>query len=214
MTPMSRSLLFTCVFFFFAGCGGSSGRHGAGEPSSAGETVEKEVIVERMPDGTIRKTTITKTRKEAPPPPPRPADPWPSDPLVKYNVDRINHYRAQKGLPPLLYDAKISAFATRGSEQLSRDHAPHAHFAEKSQGAPGFGSRSAENQGDPNGVPPLAPDPMTSGKKQIDIMLKLMMDEGPGGGHYENIVNTKYRRVGVGLVNAGGRLYLTNDFSD
>ena len=50
--------------------------------------------------------------------------------------------------------------------------------------------------------------------EQIDVLLRLMMDEGPGGGHYENIVNQRFRRVGVGLVYAGGRLYLTNDFSD
>ncbi len=53
-----------------------------------------------------------------------------------------------------------------------------------------------------------------SGKKQIDIMLKLMFDEGPGGGHYENMMNTKYRRVGIGLYLPGGTLYMTNDFSD
>jgi uncharacterized protein YkwD len=158
--------------------------------------------------------TTTRRRVEAPPPPARPADPWPGDPLVKYNVDRINAYRAQKGLAPLLYDAKISAFARAGSDRLADDHEPHANFKAHADGAPGFGSRSAENQGDPSGVGPMDRDAVTSGKKQIDVMLRLMMDEGPGGGHYENIVNARFRRVGVGLVYAGGRLYLTNDFSD
>ena len=45
-------------------------------------------------------------------------------------------------------------------------------------------------------------------------MLQLMMDEGPGGGHYDNIMNGRLRRIGIGLVYAGGKLYLTNDFSD
>jgi uncharacterized protein YkwD len=186
-------------------------------PKAEPEQVDQKVVVEKMPDGSIKKTTITTTRKvvEAPPPPARPADPYPSDPLVKYNVDRINAYRAQKNLGPVLYDAKISSFATKGSERLSRDHTPHANFAEniKSQ-PPGFGSRSAENQGDPSGVPALDADPIASGKKQIDVMMKLMMDEGPGGGHYENMMNPRFRRVGIGLVYAGGKLYLTNDFSD
>ena len=31
-------------------------------------------------------------------------------------------------------------------------------------------------------------------------MLKLMMDEGPGGGHYDNIMSPKLRRIGVGIV--------------
>lgn len=178
--------------------------------------VETQVTEHRMPDGSIKRTTRTTTRRvvEAPPPPPRPADPWPSDPIVRYNAERVNAYRADKGLPALLYDAKISAFARQGSERLARDHAPHAHFAAHAQGAPGFGSRSAENQGDPSGVPALDADPWKNATKQVDVMLKLMMDEGPGGGHYENIVNPRMRRIGVGIVYVAGRMYLTNDFSD
>ena len=165
-------------------------------------------------DGT-RTTVITTTRVvEAPPPPARPADPLPGDALVKYNLDLVNQYRAKHGRAALLYDAKISAFALEGSKQYSRDHHPHAHFAAQSEGAPGFGTHSAENQGDPNGVPPMDDDAMASGKKQIAALLKIMMDEGPGGGHYENMLSAKYRRIGIGLHSPGGRLYLTNDFSD
>ncbi len=229
---MYRFLLWSCVASCFAlvACTPKNGSsdsppktsakaYEAGDDDGNGpEQVDQKVIVQKMPDGSIKKTTITTTRRkvEAPPPPPRPADPYPSDPLVKYNVERVNAYRAQKTLPALLYDAKISSFATRGSERLSRDHTPHANFAENAKNAapPGFGSRSAENQGDPGGVPQLDADPVANGKKQIDIMLKLMMDEGPGGGHYENIVNPRFRRVGIGIVYAGGKMYLTNDFSD
>lgn len=172
--------------------------------------VQTEVITEKLPDGSIRKTTITKKRVPAAPPPARPADPYPSDPLVQYNVERINAYRARGGLPPVVYDKTISAFARAGSEQLARDRTPHAHFAAHIQGAPGFGSRSAENQGDPNGVPPE----VGNGKQQIDLLLDIMIKEGPGGGHYENIMSKAMRRVGIGLVYVNNRLYLTNDFSD
>ena len=57
-------------------------------------------------------------------------------------------------------------------------------------------------------------DPRRNGPKQVDIMLKLMMDEGPGGGHYDNIMSAKLRRIGVGLVYVNARFYMTNDFSD
>jgi uncharacterized protein YkwD len=205
------------IALFLAGCGGSSagGAH-VGQPASGDDQVEERVVYEKLPDGRTKKTTIRTTKRTvpAPAPPARPADPFPSDPLVKYNVDHVNRYRSQKGLPPLLFDAKISAFARRGSEQLSRDHTAHAHFAANAQGAPGFGSRAAENQGDPNGVPSLDADPTRNGQKQIDVMLRLMMDEGPGGGHYDNMMNTHFRRIGIGLFYAGGKLYMTNDFSD
>ena len=212
----ARSVVMLLVCSLLACGGGASSGPSAGQPASGGSEVEERVVFERLPDGRMKKTTIRTTKRvvPAPPPPARPADPYPSDPLVKYNVDRVNAYRAQKRLPPVLYDAKISAFARRGSERLSRDHAPHAHFAANAKGAPGFGSRAAENQGDPNGVPALDSDPTRNGRKQIDLMLKLMMDEGPGGGHYDNMMNARFRRIGVGLFYAGGKLYMTNDFSD
>jgi hypothetical protein len=195
------------------GCGPKSSNVASAGGSGGGGQVTQEVVYERMPDGSIRKTTTTKRTVGAEPPPPRPADAYPHDPLVRYNVEQVNAYRARGGLPPLLYDARLSAFATVGSHRLSRDHVPHAHFAENAQ-SQHFGSRSAENQGDPRGVPSLDPDPWKNATKQVDVMLKLMMDEGPGGGHYDNIMNPKMRRIGVGNIYAGSRFYLTNDFSD
>lgn len=199
-----------------ASCGGDGGGGRAAATPTGDGAVEERVIVERLPDGSVKKTVIRTTRRtvDAPPPPPRPADPYPADPLVRYNVERVNGYRAQKGLPPLLYDARISAFAYVGSQRLSHDHTPHAHFAAHGQGAPGFGPRAAENQGDPAGVPALDADAWRNGTKQVDIMIRLMMDEGPGGGHYDNIMNPTFRRIGIGLYYARGKLYLTNDFSD
>jgi hypothetical protein len=205
MSP--RFVLLSCsVLVLVLACGGPA--------AQSADDVQTEVITERMPDGSIRKTTITKRRVGATPPPVRPADPYPSDPLVRYNVERINAYRSRKGLAPIVYDATMSTFARAGSEQLARDHTPHAHFAAHIEGAPGFGSRSAENQGDPAGVPPLAPGALENGKKQIDLLLEIMMNEGPGGGHYDNIMNPALRRVGIGLAYVSGRFYLTNDFSD
>jgi hypothetical protein len=187
---------------------------GGGPRGGRATTSSSRTIVERTPNGT-RTITVTTRRVEAPAPPPRPADPMPSDALVRHNVEQLNAYRARAGLHPLLYDARISAFALRGSRQLSNDHSPHAHFSAHAEGAPGFGSRSAEKQGDPTGVPPMDADRIRSGKKQIDIMLKMMMDEGPGGGHHDNMLNPRYRRIGIGLyTTGGGALFLTNDFSD
>lgn len=202
-------------FFFvvLVGCAA----HADDAPRSPGSNAhsEKHTVVEKTANGT-RTTVITTTTEtvEAPSPPARPADPYPADPLVKYNVELLNEYRAKSGRAPLLYDERISAFALAGSKQLAGDHKPHAHFVASAKGAPGFGPRAAENQGDPSGVPPFDRDRVVSGKKQIAIMLKMMFDEGPGGGHYDNMVNAKYRRIGIGIHEIAGTLYLTNDFSD
>lgn len=208
----------------FAACGPRKepARAAEGSPAPAGSSITETKVIEE--NGQKKTITITKTTVPAPAPPARPADPWPSDPLVRYNVDRINEYRKKHGVEPLLYDAKISAFALEGSKQLSVDHKPHAHFAAKvksalsdpeaMKGRSGFGSRAAENQGDWEGIPELAAGKLENGQQQIDVTMKLMYDEGPGGGHHDNMLNPKLRRVGVGLFYVGKKLYLTNDFSD
>lgn len=216
-----RWLLVVAVL---SACGPKRDAASSHEPPAAGtgEKTTTEVVTGK--DG--HKYVVTHTSKTIPAPTPgeRPADTYPSDPLVQYNVDRINDYRKKHGRAAVVYDAKISAFASNGSKQLAVDHKSHAHFNAKIKGAlsdpdamkgkSGFGSRGAENQGDWDGIPRLAPDKLENGKQQIDITLKLMMDEGPGGGHYENMLNPKFKRVGIGLVYVGDRLYMTNDFSD
>jgi len=126
------------------------------------------------------------------------------DDARQYNLDRINAYRAMNGAPALKLDAALNDFAQAGSVELSQDHAPHAHF--KASYATCNCSVNAENQGDPNGwtVAPI--------HDQIDQILQLMMSEGPGGGHHDNIVNPQWKRLGVGIVNPGAKLYFTNDF--
>lgn len=196
------------------GGGGGGGRRDAKSGSCAnGSDVKTIKHVEKTRHGT-RTVIETQCTVEAPPPPARAADAFPDDPAVKYNVELLNRYRAKTGAPPLLYDAKISKFALAGSKELASDHEPHAHFKSSSDGAPGLGTHTAENQGDPNGAPAMDADAAASTKKQIALLLKIMMDEGPGGGHHDNILNPKYRRVGIGLYTTGGKLYLTNDFSD
>ncbi len=197
---------------------GARHRPASSTPGSddARETSTEVVTTTReTPSGTVTETRTTTTRWVEPPEPPdRAADPLPDDALVRYNVERLNAYRRQAGIAPLKYDAAISAFATDGSKQLAKDHQAHAHFRQKAGDAKALGSHSAENQGDWNGVPKLADDPIESGKKQIDWMLDLMFKEGPGGGHHDNMLNPKFKRVGIGLVTVSGKLYLTNDFSN
>ncbi len=74
-------------------------------------------------------------------------------------------------------------------------------------GTQGFCSSAAENQ---------APGWPVNGDEDatIDAILKAMMDEGPGGGHHDNILAASSTRVGVGLVvDAQQQLWFTNDFS-
>ena len=107
-----------------------------------------------------------------------------------------------------------------GSLELSQDHSPHQHFinAGNSLWSNGFTSNAGENQGDPNGWTVLSADPTKNELAQIDAIQLAMYNEGPGAGephgHYMNMMNSAFKRLGVGLLEVGGHLYLTNDFSD
>lgn len=133
----------------------------------------------------------------------------------------INAYRASRGIAALTLDAQLSAFATAGSMQLSIDHLAHQHFIDAANGGTlfqsGFSGSAAENQGPTTGYPVLSADPVQNEMMQIDAIEAAMFAEGPGDGvahgHYTNMMNPTYRRVGIGLVMVSQRLYLTNDFS-
>ncbi len=127
---------------------------------------------------------------------------------IQHNLEALNTYRAKAGAPPLKLDAKLNEFAHQGSMVLLKNHKPHHHFSSANIWASGFTGGAAENQGDPNGWP-IRGNLNTT----VDDILKAMFDEGPGGGHHDNMLNREFRRVGIGLVVSGNKLYLTNDFS-
>jgi hypothetical protein len=144
------------------------------------------------------------------------------DAFQQHNRDVINAYRGSHGIPSWVLDDQLAAFALLGTEEETQDHSPHAHFLstvnDGSIWDDGFNTEAAENQGDPGGWTPLATDPTQNEMDQIDATLQAMFDEGPGDGethgHYTNMMGSDYARLGVGLVEVDGRLYLTNDFSD
>jgi uncharacterized protein YkwD len=121
----------------------------------------------------------------------------------RYALMYINGLRSLNGVGPLELDAELDAFAQHGSEQLARDHRPHGHLLDERSGCPACG----ETQGDPDG---WRPAPL---QRQIDEVLAGMMAEGPGGGHHDAILRPEWRKLGVGIVNPGGRVFLTMDFA-
>ena len=133
----------------------------------------------------------------------------PLDAHVQHNLDVLNMYRAQAGVGALVVDGQLSAFSTTASMQLESTGMAHGYFAAQGNALwqEGFCGSAAENQ---------APGwPTSNGvDATVDAILKAMMDEGPGGGHHDNIIAAQSTRVGVGLVvDSGGALWFTNDFS-
>lgn len=123
-----------------------------------------------------------------------------------HNLARINEYRATAGVPPLVADREMDAFALAASEQYSRDRKPHQYL--KDHGGRGY----AENQGFAAGSPIDPADVIGSCKRAVDVTLEVQMSEGPGGGHHDSIVTPKSTKLGSGLYIVGDRVWFTNDF--
>jgi hypothetical protein len=134
-----------------------------------------------------------------------------ADAHVLHNLDMLNMYRAQAGVGALAVDDQLSIFSTTASNMLEATGQAHGYFMQQGQSgalwSQGFCSSAAENQ---------APGWPVNGDEDatIDAILKAMMDEGPGGGHHDNILAASSVRVGVGLViDDKQQLWFTNDFS-
>jgi hypothetical protein len=113
----------------------------------------------------------------------------------------INIVRSADGLPPLNLDFALTAFAQSGAKQLARDHRPHGNIADRPTTCPGCD----EVQSDPAGFPA---GPV---EQQIDGILDAMMREGPGGANHDVLVGRAWHRLGIGIVNPEGPMYLTID---
>jgi uncharacterized protein YkwD len=134
-----------------------------------------------------------------------------ADAHAQHNLDMLNMYRAQAGVAPLVIDDQLSIFSAMASTELESTGKAHGYFMQQAASGAlwtqGFCSSAAENQ---------APGWPVNGNEDatIDGILKAMMDEGPGGGHHDNILAASSTRVGIGLVvDAQQALWFTNDFS-
>jgi uncharacterized protein YkwD len=63
-------------------------------------------------------------------------------------------------------------------------------------------SAAGENVGEAGG----------SESQAIQSLHQQMMNEGPSGGHYQNIMSTQFTTIGIGLYYVNGMLWLTEDF--
>jgi hypothetical protein len=133
------------------------------------------------------------------PPPPLPQGPS-SDPFAAARqtcVDRINQYRARVRVAPIARDGSSEPCddeESRLDSSANRAHGSFGKCGERAQNAcPNYPGASVE-------------DVLTK-------CLQQMFDEGPGGGHYDNMTSTKYSRASCGFVSVGGgRIWTVQNF--
>lgn len=117
---------------------------------------------------------------------------------LQHCADVINSYRATLSLAPVTRSAAIEAYAAVGAEYDST-RAAHSHFQSTSGGGVCNAENEAQNwSGTPTSV--------------IDGATQMMWNEGPGGGHYENIRGS-HSTVGCGFfISPSGQVTMVQDF--
>jgi uncharacterized protein YkwD len=139
-------------------------------------------------------------------PTPAPSAAISPDPSQKQLLDLINASRAGSGLSPLTFSAEQSS----GNANCVGSYGHSVHMQQV--GAISHDqfpqdicipwSAAGENVGYSSG----------SESQAIQIIHQRMMNEGPGGGHYQNIMSSKFTTIGIGLYYRNGILWLTEDF--
>ena len=118
-------------------------------------------------------------------------------------VDETNRYRAMHGRAPLARSAQLEAYANKGAE-IDFHGTPHQHFSSTNGGGIAF----AENE-----CPRWSLSQQGNGdmKMLVAACIAVFYAEGPGGGHYENMLGN-YGTLGCGIYESGGRATIIQDF--
>jgi uncharacterized protein YkwD len=133
---------------------------------------------------------------------------------LQFCLDENNRYRATVGSAPLVSSATLDDFAATGAKYDYDAMSAHKHFGD-SQGIPGGASAAGENE-----IPGWGGWSIKSQGSVHEVLvggLQSMWDEGPGGGHYENMKNPKYTKFGCGIYvapNAEQDVTVTMDFTN
>jgi len=126
-----------------------------------------------------------------------------NDADLAYCVSLINEYRAQKGLGALLRSDSLEEFAATGAQYDAARNTAHAHFSAEAH----YTLTDAENE-----IPGWRLSARRTVRSVIEEGTRMMWNEGPGGGHYENIVGN-HTRCGCGYyITVDSALWVVQDF--
>lgn len=123
----------------------------------------------------------------------------------------INHDRAVRGLPVYTWNATLAAGARKHSQlmtsgcglqhQCPGEPAPGTRITNEGVHWTSWGENIGYYGGDGN---------YSNDIQQIE---KMMINEGPSGYHYKNLMSTSFKQVGVGVsIDSKGYVWVTEDF--
>jgi hypothetical protein len=121
-------------------------------------------------------------------------------------VSEANYYRAMNGKPALTESARLEAYADIGAA-VDFSSSPHNHFSTTQGGGIAFAENECPVQG--HWMLPQGGDMVTLVKQCV----KAFYDEGPGGGHYENMMGN-YGALGCGIYQQDTGVTIVQDYGN
>jgi hypothetical protein len=118
-------------------------------------------------------------------------------------VDETNRLRATVGRPPVAHSQELEDYANEGAE-VDHHGSPHEHFGDTGGGGITF----AENECPHWSISAFGDGDMES---LMVSCIAAFWDEGPGGGHYDNMVSDN-ARLGCGIYQEGDDVTIIQDF--
>lgn len=123
---------------------------------------------------------------------------------LQFCVDEINKYRQKAGRQPVARDKALEEYGAKAAQDDAKTGQPHGYFSKTRGGGVSF----AENE-----IPGWPISRYGSIKKIIEQGTLMMYNEGPGGGHHDNIVNSRYTKAGCGIyVTTDGKVWVVHEF--
>lgn len=118
-------------------------------------------------------------------------------------VDETNRHRESKGRAKVAHSQQLEDYADDGA-MIDFNGQPHDHF----RATQGGGIAFAENE-----CPKWSLQGQGGGDMimLIEACLAAFMSEGPGGGHYENMLGN-YGSLGCGIYESNGQVTIIQDF--
>lgn len=122
---------------------------------------------------------------------------------LQFCVDDLNSYRARNKLPALARAADLEEFAAAGARQDHQANTAHQHITENRTIVVG-GENELLNQG-LSGLGGTV-------QKAMHRMNELSFAEGVSGGHYQNMMSSRFTQMGCGVYRSGEPTTITMDF--
>ena len=118
-------------------------------------------------------------------------------------VEETNRLRATKSKAAVARSQQLEDYANTGA-MIDFNGSPHQHFSSTQGGGIAF----AENE-----CPKWSLSQQGGGdmKNLVKACIAAFFSEGPGGGHYDNMMGN-YAKLGCGIYENGGRVTIIQDF--